>query len=81
MTTVVPTGPRNSVGLDRGFRSAAVLRVMVAFPFVTDELEGGIDVVKPSRAEGCIRCRGELCPVSDYLTIRVCRVDGRCRKR
>lgn len=40
MTMVVPAGPRNSVGLDRGFRSMADLAVMVALPFVTEELEG-----------------------------------------
>jgi hypothetical protein len=41
---VVPAGPRNSVGLDRGFRSLAVFLVMVISPLVTDEFEGGIVV-------------------------------------
>lgn len=42
VTTVVPTGPRNSVGLDRGFRSFAVDFVMVISPLVTEEFDGGM---------------------------------------
>jgi len=41
---VVPAGPRNSVGLDRGFSSWADFLIMVMSPLVTDELEGGIVV-------------------------------------
>ena len=44
VTTVVPAGPRNSVGLDRGFSSWADFLVMVMSPLVTDEFEGGIVV-------------------------------------
>jgi len=42
VTTVVPAGPRNSVGLDRGFNSLAVDLVMVISPLVTEEFDGGI---------------------------------------
>jgi hypothetical protein len=42
VTTVVPAGPRNSVGLDRGFNSLAVDLAMVISPLVTEEFDGGM---------------------------------------
>jgi hypothetical protein len=52
VTTVVPAGPRNSVGLDRGFSSLAVDLVMAISPLVTDEFDGGILGVSTD-AGGC----------------------------
>lgn len=54
VTTVVPAGPKNSVGLDRGFNSLAEDLVMVISPLVTDEFDGGIlGVSSACRGFGC----------------------------